>query len=400
MTAFIADVDVSDDVENFNKVFVFLNRILINRQAEIEALKLAILTGENLMLEGPHGTAKSLLALEFFSRFEGDNEAIVFEKQLMKGTQPDELFGPMKAAKYREEAIWEHNTKGMLPEAHFAFIDEVYRGSDMLLPSVLSILNEKTFMNGLKKMRCPLISAIGTSNFTTDNPELDAFHDRWLLKVKVKPLESPSLRIKMLKSYMSRTPEVGPKLSIRMIKRIQDAIKFVKISEDSFDLYEEIVSAYKKKAASTYISDRRLCRALNIAKVATLLKKPSSREIEPQELFDTVSGIVTMGEEEHPGWFIEACENSTRAYEASIKETEDIRIIDKLVEKFEEDFRSKMSKQDAKDLLLDVKRAYTGIQKLTPDKRPKRPSNLEKLNDAANSMQKMIVDLNDLVNKQ
>jgi MoxR-like ATPase len=52
----------------------------------------------------------------------------------------------------------------MLPKAHFAYLDEIYRASDLLLPSMMGILNEREFHNGGVVQHCPLITAIGTTN--------------------------------------------------------------------------------------------------------------------------------------------------------------------------------------------------------------------------------------------
>ena len=188
-------------VENFKTVVQEgMRSVFIERAEEIAAIQYCFLTQTHLMLEGMHGLAKSMIAEQAFVRVAG---ARTFHKMMMKTTSPDELFGPMNSNVYREKAIWEHNTKGMLPEAHFLFLDEVYRASDHALPALLNILNERTFINGTNLIRCPLMTAIGTTNFTTDTEELLAFHDRWHVKVKVQSLTSTSTLTRLFDRYLT-----------------------------------------------------------------------------------------------------------------------------------------------------------------------------------------------------
>src|ERR1051326_7735420 len=119
----ISQVDIKKAIDDFNGAFQQVKDIVVERSEEIDALKLCILVRQHMMLEGRHGIAKSMLAEEAFQRITGTK---LFEIQLMKGTQSDQLFGPMNSKVYREEARWQHNTEGFLPEAHFAFLDEVY----------------------------------------------------------------------------------------------------------------------------------------------------------------------------------------------------------------------------------------------------------------------------------
>ncbi len=54
-------------------------------------------------------------------------------------------------------------TQGYLPEAHVAFIDEIFKANSAILNSLLTLLNERLFDNG-QRVSVPLICMV---RFTT-----------------------------------------------------------------------------------------------------------------------------------------------------------------------------------------------------------------------------------------
>lgn len=290
------DASVSPDtVRAFAESVDSISGIVVGRSEETEAMKLCLMTGNHLMLEGKHGIAKSMIAEKLFSLFKEDS-VVTFQKQFMKGTQTDEIFGPMKADRYKNDAVWEHNIDRMLPEAHFAYLDEVYRASDMVLPSMMGILNERTFFNGGVKVKCPLITAIGTTNFTTQNEELDAFHDRWLVKSKVEPLSTATDKRTMLRRYLDRTTTLKAEpILLSDLHAIQNAVLAINISQDMVSLYEELVAKYKQIMQNTmFISDRRLCQSLRLAQARALLSGDTTDLSDELYLESTRYGLTTL----------------------------------------------------------------------------------------------------------
>lgn len=395
--------DVVEAAAEFNAAFNQINSVLVEREHEIEAVKLAILTESNLLLEGRHGTAKSKVANEVFKRIEGDADhpVVFFKKQLMKGTQPDELFGPMKSKKYREEAIWEHNIEGMLPSAHFAFIDEVYRGSEMLLPSILGILNEKEFMNGTQLVNCPLITAIGTTNFITDTPDLEAFHDRWLLRLKVQPLKSSTMRHRMLTKFLDNNVPVLKKVRKKTIDKLRRSVKRVSVESECIELYEEIVDAFAKKSgASTYISDRRLCLALRLAQAALLINKPGEEhDLSPVDLFPTIYGIVTMGEQQAQTNFTECCQSAVDGFAQYLKENETVRMFEEFASEKKEQLRKNPDKDEIKSMYKEIKDIASGLSNMSSDERPQKQANQERLTEVSEALQELLKILAEKINK-
>jgi MoxR-like ATPase len=236
----------------------------------------------------------------------------------------------MNIKKLREDAIWEFNTSGMFPEAHFAFLDEIYRASDALMSSMLGVLNERTFHNGLKEMKCPLLSAIGTTNFIADRPELEAFHDRWLIRCVSHPADSSEARRRILALFMSHDPDnftIVEPLALRELQRLQMAVRNVQLPDEFQDLYEELASKYKSNIGnSCYVSDRRYCQAYRLVQAQFLLQCCALRveKAPPSCIAAARYGLIQEGTKEHIAAMDDATTSVIGAIERMEKEEPEI----------------------------------------------------------------------------
>jgi len=122
--------------------------------------------------------AKSLLARQIFSCFD---DAYMFEKQLTKDTMPENLFGAYDMESMKKGKMI-HNVEGSLVLSHFAFLDEIFDANDMLLRSLLSLLNEKQLVNGEQVVNSTLHSAIAAANYVRITEIMEAVLDRFLYK--------------------------------------------------------------------------------------------------------------------------------------------------------------------------------------------------------------------------
>ncbi len=163
-------------------------RGLVEREILVDLVALAAVAGEHLLVIGPPGTAKS----EAVRRAARATGASVFEYLLGRFTEPSEIFGPVDLRKLREGVV-ETETRGMLPEAEFAFLDEVFQGSTAILNTLLGILNERSFRRGHTQITCPLRICVGASNALPEDESLAAFADRFLLRAFVEPVPGPRL---------------------------------------------------------------------------------------------------------------------------------------------------------------------------------------------------------------
>jgi MoxR-like ATPase len=153
--------------ERLRALIATLESGLLERGAAVRLALLSALAGEHVLLIGPPGTAKSELARRLHRAFDG---ARYFERLLTRFSTPEELFGPL-SLKALEADRYERLTDGYLPTAGIAFLDEVFKANSAILNALLTLLNEREF-----------------SNEPPGDESLQAFHDRFLLRVPVAPV--------------------------------------------------------------------------------------------------------------------------------------------------------------------------------------------------------------------
>ena len=121
-----------------------LRQQFLERAELIDGALVALLAGQHVLVIGPPGTAKSMLADEVCRRING---ARYFQWLLTRFTTPEELFGAVSLnALERDE--YRRLTTHKLPEAHIAFLDEVFKASSSILNTILTLMNERRFHNG------------------------------------------------------------------------------------------------------------------------------------------------------------------------------------------------------------------------------------------------------------
>ncbi|MEB3817017.1 MAG: MoxR family ATPase [Desulfurococcales archaeon] len=156
----------------------------VGREEEALVIALALLTGEHAVLIGEPGTAKSALVRRAAQLV----QARFFKYLLTKFTEPSELFGPLDIAALKE-GVYRRVTKGKLPEAELAFLDEIFNANSAVLNALLSILQERVLYDGYTEIKVPLWSMIGASNRVPEEPELEALYDRLLFRHYVRPVK-------------------------------------------------------------------------------------------------------------------------------------------------------------------------------------------------------------------
>jgi MoxR-like ATPase len=194
------------NAERLNALIATLQHGLLEREAAARLALLAALAGEHLLLIGPPGTAKSELARRLHRCFAG---APYFERLLTRFSTPEELFGPL-SLKALEDDRYERLTAGFLPTAGIAFLDEVFKANSAILNALLTLLNEREFDNGSGRQRTPLVSVIGASNEVPSDEALQAFFDRFLLRVGVAPVSNEAFTALLTLDGKAADSAAGP----------------------------------------------------------------------------------------------------------------------------------------------------------------------------------------------
>jgi len=180
--------------EKLQKIRTELQHRFLERHALIDGALAALLASQHVLIIGPPGTAKSMLADELCRRITG---AHYFQWLLTKFTTPEELFGAV-SLKALEADDYRRVTDNKLPEAHIAFLDEVFKSSSSILNAILSIINERIFHNGKAAAAVPLLTLFGASNELPEDDELLALYDRFLLRFAVDYIQEDFRFLHML----------------------------------------------------------------------------------------------------------------------------------------------------------------------------------------------------------
>ena len=201
----------------------------VERDVAVRLALLAALSGEHLLLIGPPGTAKSLVARRLHLAFTG---ATYFERLLTRFSVPEELFGPL-SIKGLEEDRYERLTESYLPAASIAFLDEIFKANSAILNALLTLLNEREFDNGTRRERTPLMAVIGASNELPEDEELDALFDRFLLRLHVGPVSKDGF-LNLLKLRGDTAPDVPGALKLGRVDldTVQKAAGDVRVPDD------------------------------------------------------------------------------------------------------------------------------------------------------------------------
>ena len=211
-------------IERFKLLLREMNRGIYEKETEISLSLLAALAGESIILLGPPGVAKSMVARQLKNAF---RDAHSFEYLMSRFSTPDEIFGPVSIQKLKTSDTYERAVDGYLPTADVVFLDEIWKAGPAIQNTLLTVINEKIFRNGNREMHLPLKLLVAASNeLPAKGQGLEALWDRFVIRIESRP-------IKMEKNFRAMLLEVKSCLEVKSEER---RVK------NSTDLFEDTIS--------------------------------------------------------------------------------------------------------------------------------------------------------------
>ena len=221
--------------DQFNTLREVLTERHIERYDEVEIGLVAVLSGYHVVLIGPPGTAKSMLAEDLVTAFSG---ATLFKYLFTKFTTPEEIFGPWDLSLLKE-GTYQRILTGKAPEAHLIFEDEVFKANSAILNAQLTLMNERMFDNGVERVDCPLITVFAASNELPEGEELWALFDRFHFRKRVDYIHEPGNFVRMIQS--NGGAEL-PELTLDDLFEAQEQVSSVVVPDGIWDTMVDIRS--------------------------------------------------------------------------------------------------------------------------------------------------------------
>ncbi len=306
---------------SINEAVHFVSNQILGRESTIRQAFFALMTGEHQLLISRTGMAKSMLARQIFACFDG---ATVFEKQLTKDTMPDNLFGAYDIeAMKRGKMI--HNVEGSLVLSNFAFLDEIFDANDMLLRSLLSLLNEKKLVNGEQIIHSPLQSVIAAANYIRVTEILEAVLDRFLYKSYIPENKNLYFQYSIDSIYQKNfgnivTPE--KRISLSDFTFIRDLIKGKTIEIPGYILllknyilrhYIEETREQVPEKRNYTISDRTTAKSQDLLRASAIME--GRQQAHENDLDNLHYMICTLGRDDEKSRFMKICSAARRYFQ-------------------------------------------------------------------------------------
>lgn len=257
-----------------------MDKLVVGHEEVKISLLLGVISREHIYIEGPPGTAKTMLS-EIIS---STAHLGFFFYQLHRDTRLSELIGDLVISKETTElgeVIKQKVVKGGILTSEICLLDDISRAPGESLNVLLRILNERKFFNE----SIPLLTAIATSNPTADeyyNEPLDPANlDRFVLQINAQGLSygrkwDQARQVIKLYTDQPDTPEVTAKVNRAIFDDYYEKLGKVGIPEEVQEglanFVATLIEEYGCDESNSLISDRTFfVKSLKIIRAYALL---------------------------------------------------------------------------------------------------------------------------------
>ena len=268
-------------LERFKQLLGEMNRGIYEKETEISLSLLAALAGESIILLGPPGVAKSMVARQLKTAF---RDAQSFEYLMSRFSTPDEIFGPVSIQKLKTSDTYERAMEGYLPTADVVFLDEIWKAGPAIQNTLLTVINEKIFRNGNREMHLPLKLLVAASNELPAKGEgLEALWDRFVIRIESRPIKlEKNFRAMLLESHVDFADNADfSDLKITAEEYAEWAEKICKIGvkEEVLDAISAIRKSLRAvnvdeaaERRNIYVSDRRWKNIVRLLRTSAFMQ--------------------------------------------------------------------------------------------------------------------------------
>ena len=268
-------------LERFKQLLGEMNRGIYEKETEISLSLLAALAGESIILLGPPGVAKSMVARQLKTAF---RDAQSFEYLMSRFSTPDEIFGPVSIQKLKTSDTYERAMEGYLPTADVVFLDEIWKAGPAIQNTLLTVINEKIFRNGNREMHLPLKLLVAASNELPAKGEgLEALWDRFVIRIESRPIKlEKNFRAMLLESHADFADNADfSDLKITAEEYAEWAEKICKIGvkEEVLDAISAIRKSLRAvnvdeaaERRNIYVSDRRWKNTVRLLRTSAFMQ--------------------------------------------------------------------------------------------------------------------------------
>ena len=256
-----------------------INKGIYEKETELSLSLLAALAGESVILLGPPGVAKSMVARRLKLAFDG---ASSFEYLMSRFSTPDEIFGPVSISKLKDSDKYERNTEGYLPTADVVFLDEIWKAGPAIQNTLLTVINEKLFRNGDTEVHLPLKLLLAASNeLPTQGEGLEALWDRFIIRIECGNIKDVSrFNAMLLDNTVDDDIEVkdGLQITDEEYNNWDKAINMLAVSEEVLRVINvirkslgSVTIAQTDERHNVYVSDRRWKKIVRLLRTSAFV---------------------------------------------------------------------------------------------------------------------------------